>query len=96
LLAFPQEVKVEFAVVREHNLLSLYFVDKELAEIQLEWFVLLDFCQRLICHYSVVDLVAFAFDIQNERSCFALDVASQVVVVSEFKLWLEHNFDRLV
>jgi hypothetical protein len=65
LLALPQEIKVEFAVVREHNLLCLYFVDKELAEIQLEWFVLLDFCQRLICHYSVVDLVAFAFDIQN-------------------------------
>jgi hypothetical protein len=44
----------------------------------------------------MMDLVAFALYIQNEWSSFAFDVAGQVVVVSQFKLWLEHDFDRLI
>jgi hypothetical protein len=41
-------------------------------------------------------LVAFSLYVKDEGSSLALYIAGQVVVVSQFKLGLEHNFNRLV
>jgi len=44
----------------------------------------------------VVDLVAFAFDVESEGAVLSLNVALQVVVVGEFELGVEHDLDWAV
>jgi hypothetical protein len=59
-LSFPKEVEVELPIVSKHNLLRLYLVDEKLTEVQFEWFVLLNFSERFISHYGVVNLIALS------------------------------------
>ncbi len=40
----------------------------------------------------MVDLVAFSFDIEHQRPCLLLHIADEVIVISEFVLWLEEHF----
>ena len=48
---------------------------------------LLDLLSWLTAEDFVVDLIALSFDVQNEWSGLSLDVAHQVVIVSQFQLW---------
>jgi len=59
-LSFPKEVEVELPIVSKHNLLRLYLIDEKLTEVQFEWFVLLNFSERFISHYGVVNLIALS------------------------------------
>jgi hypothetical protein len=100
-LSLPHEVKVEFAAVAKHDFAYFAFVDEEFAEIQRRlrsssgqglrhfdaWFSCVDF---------VVDLVALAFNIEYEWARLPLNVANQIVVVGEFELGRELDFNGQV
>jgi hypothetical protein len=87
--ALPLEVKVEVAIVAQLDLLSLGFVDEELSKVKFASFTARDFDLWLICSDSVVDLVAFTFDVQCEWACFAFNITLQVVIVGELKFGAE-------
>jgi hypothetical protein len=93
-LSLPNEVEVELTVVCQDDLFGFLLVDEELSEVELGGLVCGGFDLRLISKNCMVDLVAFALDVQYERPCLTLDVTGQIVVVSQLKLGLELNLNR--
>jgi hypothetical protein len=92
-LTLPDEVEVEFSVVSQDNILGLLLVDKELPEIEVEGLAGLHLNTWLVSEDRVVDLVTFTLDVEDERASLALDVALQVVVVSQLELGRELNLN---
>lgn len=74
-------------------MLGLGLIDEEFTEIQVAGLASSNFDLRHICLDSVVDLVSFALNVEDEWTSLTLDVALQVVVVCELILGVELNFN---
>jgi hypothetical protein len=75
------------------NLLGLYLIDEEFSEVELACFSRGSAHLRLVSHHGVVDLVTFTLNVQGQWSSLSLNVALQVVVVSQLKLGVELNLN---
>ena len=95
-LALPHEIEVELTAVRQDHSLALLLIDEELPEVEVEGLSGLCFHSGLVSEHGVVDLVAFALDIQDQGPSLPLDVAGQVIVVLDLVLRLEVDLNGQV
>lgn len=91
-LTLPDKVEVELTVVSQCDTLGLLLIDEEIAEVEFVWLSSFDFTSLFLFGvHTVMDLVAFSFDVENKWSGLPLDVANEIIVVSQ--LVLRHELD---
>ena len=91
-LTFPDKVEVELTVVSQCDTLGLLFIDEEITKVELVRLGCFDFTSLFLFRvHTVMDLVAFSFDVENKWSGLPLDVADEIIVVGQ--LVLRHELD---